>query len=605
MNERTNAARLTMDQLLDHRQKTGALSQETKRSELASARCMARAWAETIPECHRTNQAAMFARRALETFAAEKTRGIKLESPIVEVCGELDETAHQLAQSMGRMAAVLPMFEGCHLLTGLYAILLPRSSRSALGAFYTPPALAQRLLDIATEGGVDWRTARVLDPSSGGGAFLLEAAARMRASMEGESPSFILKRLGARLTGLELDPHAASLSQTALEIALSDLSICSHQKVPVFVKVCDTLEEEPEPVYDLVVGNPPYGRVQLTEVQRARYSRSLYGHANLYGVFTDIALRWTRPGGRIAYLTPTSVLGGQYYASLRKLLADEAPPIAIDFVHARKGVFEDVLQETLLALYERGGKSNRFQVHYLHIDGESEARVTKNGKVGLPNDATAPWLAPRQPSHVQLIAASEKLPSRLADWGYKVSTGPLVWNRFKSQLQASSGLGFRPLIWAEAITADGRFLFRAEKRNHAAYFKPEEGDEWLIVTQGCVLVQRTTAKEQPRRLIAAELPDAFVRKHRGVVVENHLNMVRAIGSPQVSIAAVAAVLNSNVVDQVFRCISGSVAVSAFELEAIPLPSPKAMVAIESLIKRKATQTMIESALRDLYGLRKS
>jgi adenine-specific DNA-methyltransferase len=219
MNERTNAARLTMDQLLDHRQKTGALSQETKRSELASARCMARAWAETIPECHRTNQAAMFARRALETFAAEKTRGIKLESPIVEVCGELDETAHQLAQSMGRMAAVLPMFEGCHLLTGLYAILLPRSSRSALGAFYTPPALAQRLLDIATEGGVDWRTARVLDPSSGGGAFLLEAAARMRASMEGESPSFILKRLGARLTGLELDPHAASLSQTALEIA--------------------------------------------------------------------------------------------------------------------------------------------------------------------------------------------------------------------------------------------------------------------------------------------------------------------------------------------------------------------------------------------------
>ena len=40
------------------------------------------------------------------------------------------------------------------------------------------------------------------------------------------------------------------------------------------------------------------------------------------------------------------------------------------------------------------------------------------------------------------------------------------------------------------------------------------------------LVQRTTAKEQNRRLIAAELPASFIKKHGAVVVENHVNMVR-------------------------------------------------------------------------------
>ena len=576
---------------------------EGRRIELARARVVARAWSETVPESRRTSQAALFSRAAIEAFAAVIVPDFALSAPFVTPRGKLDATARQLAVSIGREAAALPMLEGCHFLTSLYTTLLPGKERSALGAFYTPPALVQRLLDLASEGGVDWSTARVLDPASGGGAFLLEAAARMRRALDGSEPAFILAQLGNRLSGFELDPHAASLSQAALEIILSDLRIGSGRDMPVFVKVCDTLEETPAELYDLVIGNPPYGRVTLTAAQRARFARSLYGHANLYGVFTDIALRWARPGGVIAYLTPTSMLGGQYYAALRKLLADKAPPVAIDFVHARRGVFEDVLQETLLALYCKGGTRRRFQVHYLHVDNEREARLTKNGKVGLPTDASAPWLAPREPAHVGLIKAAEGMATRLADWGYGVSTGPLVWNRFKPQMRARAGRGLHPLIWAEAVTADGRFIFRANKRNHAPYFKPELGDGWLVVDRSCVLVQRTTAKEQDRRLIAAELSQAFIDAHGGVVVENHLNMVRTIGAAKVSPAAVAAVLNSDIVDQVFRCISGSVAVSAFELESIPLPPASAMATIEKLVAKGASRGTVEKSLRALYGVK--
>lgn len=573
---------------------------DSKRIELSRARMMARAWAGTAPENQRVDLAALFARTAIEAFANEKAPGLSLRKPFVPARGKLDAPSRQLASSIGKEVAALPMLEGCHFLTGLYTALLPDQKRSELGAFYTPPALTKRLVDLAEEGGIDWSTARVLDPASGGGAFLLEIASRMSRVLGGSAPAFALAQIENRLSGFEIDPHAASLSQSALEILLYDLSAASGRALPLLVRVCNTIEEPPLAQFDLVIGNPPYGRVALTAAQRTTYARSLYGHANLYGVFTDIALRWTRPGGLIAYLTPTSVLGGHYYTALRRLLATEAPPIAIDFVHARKGVFEDVLQETLLALYRKGRSSKRFQVHYLNLQNERETRLTKNGKVGLPLDAGAPWLAPRAPAHVSLIKAAEGMTARLSDWGYRVSTGPLVWNRFKGQMRGRVARGVHPLIWAEAVTSDGRFLFRAEKKNHAPYFKPEAGDGWLVVHQECVLVQRTTAKEQSRRLIAAELPQAFIDQHGGVVVENHLNMVRS-EAPKVTPAAVAAVLNSDVIDQLFRCISGSVAVSAFELEAIPLPDPKALTPIERLVAKGASRSSIEAALRLLYG----
>ena len=116
-----------------------------------------------------------------------------------------------------------------------------------------------------------------------------------------------------------------------------------------------------------------------------------------------------------------------------------------------------------------------------------------------------------------------------------------------------------------------------------------------------MLLQRTTAKEQCRRLIAAELPEQFIRKHGAVVVENHLNMIKPLnGTPNVSAAVLAALLNSDVVDQVFRCINGSVAVSAYELQALPLPSPDGVKDIEELVQMRARREVLEQAVEQLY-----
>ena len=132
---------------------------------------------------------------------------------------------------------------------------------------------------------------------------------------------------------------------------------------------------------------------------------------------------------------------------------------------------------------------------------------------------------------------------------------------------------------------------------------PTSGLQQSLVTDfPCVLLQRTTAKEQRRRLIAAELPVSFIVAHGAVVVENHLNMIKPLaGTPKVTPATLAALLNSDLVDQVFRCINGSVAVSAYELEALPLPSPENLEEFEQLVRRHASRERLEQAVERLYG----
>lgn len=308
-------------------------------------------------------------------------------------------------------------------------------------------------------------------------------------------------------------------------------------------------------------------------------------------------------GGLIAYVTPTGFLSGQYFKSLRSLLGEQAPPLSLDFISQRENVFDDVLQETMLAVFRRGSGAAAPTVSFLEVEN-GKLTVAPAEKIPLPRPVESPWIVPRAPNATDLVKRLRAMPSRLSDWGYRVSTGPLVWNRAKEQLRDEFEAGAVPLIWAESVSPDGEFAFRAARRNHAPYFAvAAKGDGALLVRSSCVLLQRTTAKEQSRRLIAAELPQAFIDQHGGAVtVENHLNMVIGIDDiPEVSTRALAAFLNSSVADRAFRCISGTVAVSAYELESMPLPAPWSMMGLDQILDKPHTKADVDVYCQRLYG----
>jgi adenine-specific DNA-methyltransferase len=583
----------------------------TEDSSFAAWKSMAKGVAENVPNpTSRLHLAQAFCESALTGYWEEVCKQhrcswqIRIPSVLLE---PLDGPTFALARSAGAAAAGFSVLHAGYLISSFYTAMLPEEIRSKLGAYYTPPALAERLMDMVTEAGFGWEKDRILDPACGGGAFLAHAALRMRKTFNTADPAFVLRSITTRLHGFEIDPFAAWLSEVLLEVALLDICLGANKRLPDVVRTGNalTMPVDNQREYDLIIGNPPYGKITLPEPQRRLYKRSLYGHANLYGLFTDLAIRLVKPGGIIGYVTPTSFLGGQYFKALRSLLQREAPPLKIDFITQRQGVFEDVLQETMLSVYKRDGKKRRLvTVDFLRPNGnEKPVSVHEVGKFALPADGDEPWFLPRDREHIALLKKLASMPHRLSDYGFSVNTGQLVWNRHKTQLRSDRGKECYPLIWAESVTAEGEFNFSAVRRNHQPYFHVYSDQGYLVTRESCVLVQRTTAKEQKRRLIAARLPVEFIGKHGGVVVENHLNMIRSSEKkPVISLDGITTILNTKTLDIAFRCISGTVAVSAFELNTLPMPSPEQMKTLERLIRRGAARDIIERTVARIYGI---
>jgi predicted RNA methylase len=572
-----------------------------------ACKAMARGYAvaEKSPEA-RLGHAYAFCAAVVRSYwdvICKRAKADILIKPLASPLQVLVVDVQHLADNTGRLIAEFPVEDAGYLIGSLYTVMLPDAQRSAMGAYYTPPPLVARLLDMAEQAGFDFSKGTAIDPACGGGAFLAPIALRMIASANGVAPALTLRQLGARLKGTEIDPFAAWMAQVIVEVAVLPLCVAARRRLGDVVTVADALLPAAEAAsYDLVIGNPPYGRVTLDESMRNSYARSLYGHANLYGLFTDLALRLVKPTGVIAYLTPTSFLGGQYFKALRRLVTTEATPFGFDFVSDREGVFDNVLQETMLATYVSGVRDIAAEVSSLIPQGLNAARVETLGsiKVGASGE---PWLLPRSREDAAVLRVVTTMPTRLSSLGYAVSTGPLVWNRHRRQLRTEQCVDTLPLIWAESVTADG-FSFKADRRGHVPYFAVESGQPHLVTRNTCVLVQRTTSKEQGRRLVVAVLPQEFLDSNGGVVVENHLNMVYA---PSASMARVApltieALLSTEAVDRVFRCISGSVAVSAYELNALPLPDTLQLGRLEAALLEGSPKADIERLVSSFYGI---
>lgn len=492
----------------------------------------------------------------------------------------------------------------------LYTGLLPDEYRTRHGIYYTPPQLVGHMLDVLEKQGVDWSSARVLDPACGGAAFAAYVAQRMLAANTFLSPEDRLRDLSERLVGFDVDPFASWLSAVLLDVVCLPVLRAANRRIDGVIRHGDTLLQQESDLgrFDVVIGNPPYGKLTLTPVQRQRFSRSLYGHANIYGVFTDLAVSFTKPNGLIGFVTPTSFLGGEYFKNLRDLLLAEAAPTYVGFVSDRTGVFSNVLQETLLAVFRRSpAVSSKRRLKATHLSVESicpgSQRTLAVDSLGsfsvAPNKS--PWILPRARPQISLVRQLIRMRARLADYGYRVATGQLVWNRHKTQFCDRAAAGRYPVLWAECIQPDGSFEFRAENRSHRPFIHVGPDQDHLINQEPCVLVQRTTSKEQTRRLIAAVIPNSFVLEHPGYVVENHVNMLMPTTSrPAVPLAILSRLLNTFTVDHAFRCISGSVAVSAYELESLPMPDADKLMQRVRSVRPVSGSSHFEEVVQSLY-----
>jgi adenine-specific DNA-methyltransferase len=461
-----------------------------------------------------------------------------------------------------------------------YVTALDRAARSHTGRHYTPPSLASALWEQAqaTAGGqID---GLVLDPACGAGALLLPPLRSWLSARNAAQPELVLAEVATVVAGCDLDEAAVWLGNVMLASALLPwwAQIPPHRRrpLPALLYVGDGLEAQ-GPLAAAIMMNPPYGRIRLDRQEHARWSHAVYGHANRYGLFMAAGAAQLRQGGVLAALVPAGWLGGSYSQRLRAHLAAVAPLHRVAYVRERSDVFSTgVLQETLLATLVRGVQPQDVRCEALAVNGHS-TRVPI-GTARSPVIPDLPWLLPRAAADVPLVRHAANLIARLSDYGWKASTGPLVWNRAKDRISAHRHLGSVEIMWA-ADLVNGR-LRRARLRQPQRWLHLRPGgDRSLVLDRPAVLVQRTTAPEQPRRLVAAELDAACLAEWGGrVVVENHLNVLTC-QDPESPLTArlLLALLDSDALDRLYRCLTGSVAVSAYELAAMPLPDESALL----------------------------
>lgn len=465
-----------------------------------------------------------------------------------------------------------------------YVSALGIETRSRHGRHYTPKALAEQLWLMTREALGQRRPelplpGLVRDPACGAGVLLLAPLRQHLAATALGDPEQTLGEISALIEGVDADPSAVWLASVVLAAELLPLLTRVPPKrrrpLPALARVGDGLLASERPARAVVM-NPPYGRVRLEDADRQRWGRYLYGHANLYGLFLAAGLEDLDDEGVLTALVPTSFLAGRYFAATRRELAAAAPLRSVTFVEQRDGVFAGVLQETCIAGFARR-KARRTSIATVN------GHVSPVARVPSPR-GDSPWVMPRRSDDAHVAAAAATMTETLGSIGWRVSTGPLVWNRRRVDLHARAGKNRAAIVWAADL--DGGVLHRDPVRDHMRWLELKGSDRAvMLLKEPAILVQRTTAPEQARRIVCAELTgEALKTLGDRVVVENHVNVLRPSEAlvPGLSQATLAAVLSTATIDRLMRCISGSVALSAYELEALPLPSHAVLSSWEEL-----------------------
>lgn len=200
------------------------------------------------------------------------------------------------------------------------------------GAVFTRREVVDFILDLAgyTTDRPLWQY-RLLEPSFGGGDFLIPAVERLFGAVRraGASHENRLRLLSKAIRAVEI--HEASFQDTRATL----LGILKRQSMTdseagllldTWLVNGDFLIVRHEGTFSHVVGNPPYVRQEMVPRQllaeyKARYS-TIYDRADLYVPFIECALSLLQPGGTLGFICSDRWMKNKYGKPLRKLVAD-------------------------------------------------------------------------------------------------------------------------------------------------------------------------------------------------------------------------------------------------------------------------------------------
>lgn len=341
--------------------------------------------------------------------------------------------------------------------------------------------------------------------------------------------------------------------------------------------------ESQKSIYDLIISNPPYFKIQK-EDKRAIVAKSIvWGQPNIYSIFMMTAAKLLKKGGELIFITPRSFASGNYFRAFREAFLQE---ISVEQVHlfgSRTDTFDrdEVLQETLIL---KGRKKDpgdyRSSIIISHSRGikDIENLTQKSYKASALID----FNSKEKILHLPINDIEDKVINLFKSWSgslnqydIQISTGPVVSFRVTKYLHERHPSPTVPLapLYQLINTAKMRFEWPVKRKNKSQYIELcEETKSILLPNKNYIFLRRFSAKDDKSRLIATPY---FVDISQAdfIGVENHLNYIyRPKGHlDRNEILGLSALLNSHLFDTYFRTFNGNINVSATELREMPLP----------------------------------
>lgn len=264
----------------------------------------------------------------------------------------------------------------------------------ARGAIFTRSEVVDFILDLAgyTED-QPLHEKRLLEPSFGGGDFLLPIIQRLLSAWRAARPNgTAVDDLGDALRAVELHHDTFRSTYAAVVALLKREGLSANAATALadrWLLQGDFLLAPLEGQFDFVVGNPPYVRPELIPAPllaeyRSRY-QTMYDRADIYIPFIERSLTALSAGGNLGFICADRWMKNRYGGPLRSLVAERFHlKVYVDMVDT-PAFHSDVIAYPAITIISREGGGATRIAHRPSID-----RATLTTLAGLLSAPTLP-----------------------------------------------------------------------------------------------------------------------------------------------------------------------------------------------------------------------
>lgn len=511
-----------------------------------------------------------------------------------------------------------------------YADSRSNEHRKSHGLYLTPVPVARFMAEMFSASGRD--ELAILDPAAGAGVLLCGVGEWLAES----APR--LQKL--QVVAYEIDPELAEILRSvlnALQAFLEEREIATTITVHCADFILANAHELEQPQsdflrgegksqrFDLVIANPPYLKISKDDPRAQAAKAVVHGQPNIYGLFMAVGAALLKHCGDFVFITPRSFASGPYFRLFREFFFATVRPLRAHVFTSRREAFsrDEVLQENVI-LHARveDGWAKRRKAHVIELSASAGSRDL--GNVTTRHTPLAHVLSPTDRAHVfklpvsideeTLISVVDRWPGSLHSYGLQISTGPVVPFRATELLVKEEANDTVPLLWMNHVRAMEVHWPNGVRKPQ---YIQDSSPKLLVPNRNYVLLRRFSAKEEKRRLTAAPLIAATIDSDY-LGLENHLNYIHRPGGTlsEDLTWGLAALYNSVLLDNYFRCINGNTQVSATELRAMPLPpleaiedlgrqvkhSPEPLEMIDALVLNLAGASPVETTQLGAYAI---